>query len=87
MAALEGRMVICDRCDESIFLKLLGERIIDGGYTRVPHYEDLPDDWMYETEIGYLCPKCAKVFKAFIKEFMGPRAVAPVWRLKEETNE
>ena len=86
MPSLKGNLIICDRCGTSHFCKKIGEIATDGGYTVYDEFEPTPPEWMWEPEIGYLCPECAKTFKTFIKDFMGDKSIAPAWRLKEDGN-
>ena len=90
MPRVKGELVTCSRCSTSIFLKLLGKEALDGGYSSYEKYEELPKEWMHETQFGYLCPKCAKEFQTFCRDFF-PKPVAPAWRYaldwEEEKNE
>ena len=76
---VKGIMSSCCRCDTIIFRKYIGKGDADGGYTTWDKYEDVPDDWLYGTEFGYLCPECAHKFKEFVANFFGPE-VAPKWQ-------
>ena len=78
MGMSEGQQVVCDRCGNTVFLKYLGDEARDGGYSRYRKYESLPEEWLYTTQMGYLCADCAKMFKAFVTEFKKGR-VAPAW--------
>lgn len=83
MSRQEGVLIECDRCGEHYFSKFIREEGIDGGYTRKRVYEPLPEEWLYTSEIGYLCPACAGEFKAFVKTFMKEEEkIAPIWRQK-----
>lgn len=81
MSGTKGMMIRCCRDDNFVFLKYLGKGDTDGGYTTFDRYEDLPDDWLYDSRFGYLCPECAKEFKEFVNEFFNGR-VAPCWKLE-----
>lgn len=81
MQPVKGMMVTCSRCGHQHFLKYLGKGDADGGYTTWDKYEKLPEEWLYETQVGYLCPECANKFRAFVTEFMDGK-VAPSWLLK-----
>lgn len=76
----KGKMVSCHRCGTNLFLKYIGKGDADGGYTTWDRYEDPPEDWLYETEFGYLCPECANVFKTFMTEFIGKDKIIQKWR-------
>ena len=79
----KGMMHYCHRCDEKIFLKYVGKGETDGGYTTWDKYEDLPEGWLYETEFGYLCPKCAREFKIMMTNFFNGDILAK-WRIDVE---
>lgn len=62
MAETEGKLLTCDLCGESIFLKYIETKDYDGGFTRVLRYEDRPDGWQ-TWHVGNvvnstLCPTC-----------------------------
>lgn len=82
MSAEKGLLVRCCRDDNFIFLKYLGKGDADGGYTTWDKFEKLPDDWLYETQFGYLFPECAKQFKKIMTEFFNGQ-LAPCWKLEE----
>ena len=80
MAELKGKLLRCDRCEHMHFLKLLGTETLDGGYgDTIEHYEEKPDGWLHETQMGLLCPDCADIFRKFVTEFMDGK-VAPAWK-------
>ena len=85
MVETKGKMITCKRDNNWVFLKYLGEGDVDGGYTKYDKYEKLPDDWLYETRFGYLCPKCAREFREFMTNFFNGE-VAPCWKLTEGEN-
>lgn len=86
MAEVKGKMITCKRDNNWVFLKYLGEGDLDGGYTKHDKYEELPDDWLYETEFGYLCPKCTREFKMLMTNFFNGDVV-PKWKLETEVKE
>ena len=45
MAEVNGKLVTCDRCSASVFLKCTGEDERDGGFTRWNKFEPLPEGW------------------------------------------
>lgn len=79
MASQRGKMITCDRCGESIFLKELEvkEKDMDGGFTRWNEYkyEELPDGWanvLFDVGFGsnkVLCPECMSIFDKVRAEF------------------
>lgn len=60
MSEVKGMLKTYDRCGESIFLKTIGDRETDGGFTRWNKFEDAPEGWVYHSEPGTyavtLCP-------------------------------
>lgn len=80
MSEQRGKLVTCDRCGESIFVKELKaeEKDRDGGFTRWNEYtyEELPSGWDtvcfgYNFKGGMLCPKCVAIFELAREEFWG----------------
>ena len=72
MAEQRGKLLTCDRCGETVFLKELEAkaRDADGGYTRWNEYkhEEPPEGWSYKYFGDYsnsysLCPKCSEKFE------------------------
>lgn len=71
MSEIKGKLVTCDRCHHTIFLKYLRRNELDGGFSPgYDKYEDLPDEWGYECKIGHLCPRCNNEFKDIIGKFV-----------------
>ena len=79
----KGMMNYCCRCDEKIFRKYTGTKDTDGGYTTWDTFEKLPDEWLYETEFGYLCPKCARGFRILMTNFFGENVIDK-WKIATE---
>lgn len=75
------RVVTCDRCSKHIYLEKTGTETPDWGET-YDVYQELPKEWMYNSEIGYLCPECARVFQLFVLDFFDRNAdkIAPAWK-------
>lgn len=66
----EGKLLGCDRCGAEVFLKLKGQKEMDGGYTRYNTFEDPPAGWFHSSDLGKrLCPDCAKEYKNLIFDF------------------
>ena len=82
MNGVLGKMVKCSRCELNLFLQYKGKGELDGGYTTFNNFEDVPKDWLYGTEFGYLCPKCAHKFKQIVTKFFDGN-VAPKWQIDE----
>lgn len=70
MAEVNGKLQSCDRCGETVFLKVIGEGEADGGFTRWNKFEKAPDGWERCFEVGLLCPKCNEEYKNLLKWFM-----------------
>ena len=68
MTEIEGKLVFCDACGRSVFLKYVGEGVTDGGYTKWRKYEKMPSDWndhlLWNPRL--LCPSCAERIGAAI---------------------
>jgi hypothetical protein len=69
MAEMKGKLIICDRCGETAFLKCTGEGERDGGYTRWNTFENEPDGWDVHTGVGRLCPACNREYTQLIATF------------------
>lgn len=70
MGKVEGVLLTCDRCGKSVFLKKLGERERDGGFTRWQEHESVPDGWKYSCDLGsWLCSKCNTEYEKIKEEF------------------
>lgn len=83
MPETKGKLTICDRCGYEHFRKFIARGDADGGYTTYDKYEDLPETWLYITQIGYLCPTCSGIFRAFIKAFLNGEPAAN-WTVRPE---
>ena len=53
MSEKVGKLVICDRCGQQIFLKYLKTEFLSGGYDYVNHFEKMPEGW--EVRSGMQC--------------------------------
>lgn len=84
MPEIKGKLVICNRCGQTHFRKYIGQGVTDGGYTTWDKYEALPQTWLYESQIGYLCPTCAGMFRVFIDKLMDGKNIAPAWAVLPE---
>lgn len=80
MAEATGKLLTCDRCGATCFLKCTGDGVTDGGYTRWNKFEDRPKGWQYhsDSDIGQLCPKCNAEYEEIIKGFMENKKVESV---------
>lgn len=75
MAEATGKLLTCDRCGATCFLKCTGDRltdrVTDGGYTTWNKFEDTPEGWRYiDRNVGQLCPKCNAEYEELITRFM-----------------
>lgn len=68
-----GKMLTCDRCGASVFLKYTGSKEFDGGFTTAAFFEDVPVGWESESIAGrkwaLLCPKCHEQLKTVTDNF------------------
>ena len=88
MSEVKGKMITCERCGRQIFLKFIEKRTTDGGFGDTYEvYEEKPDSWMWNSQIGNLCPHCSGLFRVFIHKLMFGKHVAPAWSIQEEDNE
>ena len=69
MSSINGRMLTCDRCGKSIFLKCTGEGVADGGYTRWNTFENPPEDWNCVKDVGSVCPECWEDFQIMMERY------------------
>ena len=62
MAETEGKLLTCDLCGATVFLKYVETKDYDGGFTHVRNYEDIPEGWISIHFGGIvfntLCPSC-----------------------------
>ena len=65
-----GKMITCDRCGETIFLRWEGMSEFDGGYSKIQHFEKTPEGWGSVVGLGQLCPECHEEYDKLIKDFM-----------------
>lgn len=75
MSTAEGKMLACDVCGKSMFLKYLGDGEADGGYTKWRKYE-VADGWTRYSlpgvvSTGDLCPECAERIRDTLIEVIG----------------
>ena len=61
-------MLVCDRCDKSVFLKKESVTTLDGGHTKIDNYEQATD-WKWFASTGDLCPECAKEWRELLEQF------------------
>lgn len=71
MAIIKGELATCDRCGATHFCRELDDTHLDGGFTTVKNYEQLPDGWdnHYSDDIGLLCPSCEEDYRKTIRGF------------------
>ena len=86
MATQKGLLVTCERCEATTFRKYIGTGETDGGYTTWDKFEPTPNDWLYVTGIGYLCPNCAYKFRLAMFNFINQDKIPEDWRIPLEEN-
>lgn len=74
MSEVNGRLQSCDRCGETVFLKVIGEGEADGGFTRWNKFEPAPEGWKNHWDVGLLCPKCNESYKSILEAFMAQKS-------------
>ena len=90
MAEVKGKLLTCQRCGKSVFLKLIGKNHYDGGYTVTDKHEPRPSGWeTYSIPKVYtdLCPTCGAEFERLCKAFMEEKTPAPapwLWELDDD---
>lgn len=81
---VKGMMVACARCDDKFFRRRLRtENNFGFGGNTYEVYEELPESWLYQEEIGYLCPVCTCAFKDLMSGFFDGdlSKLPPKWRV------
>lgn len=62
MAETEGKMLTCDLCGATVFLKYVETKHYDGGFTKERRYDDRPCGWQtwHVTDVIHstLYPSC-----------------------------
>lgn len=77
MAEQIGKLLTCDRCSRTVFLKYNGTEHLDGGFTKVDKFENKPDGWKHTCDLRMdLCPKCNEALHKFLEEFKEGRTDA-----------
>lgn len=81
MSIERGKLLACDRCGFTVFLKSTGESQTDGGRTTYETYEDPKTYGPWMTSLGFvdLCPDCARQFQSFINKFLPNVNVPRSW--------
>lgn len=64
------KATVCNRCGDVILRKHISTDLLNGGITRVDHFENTPEGWEYHTDTGMLCPKCNDEYEKCITTFM-----------------
>lgn len=71
MSEVVGKMIICDRCGDTTFVKYLDTKALDGGFTRFDKFEKVSDGWHFSTELGkMLCPECNSLWQSIKNQFI-----------------
>lgn len=86
MAEINGKMLICDICGKSIFLKHTGthHEAQYGGFGSYEEYEKPPEGWDYSPivfdGVKNVCPNCSAPLNEFDKKLKEEvRAVEEKW--------
>lgn len=53
-----------------MFMEHMGTQGLDGGFTKIEKFGELPEGWQKRIGIGMLCPKCNSLFERMKKDFM-----------------
>ena len=73
MSATEGKLLTCDVCGKSTFLRFVGEKEADGGYTRWREYENA-DGWtsinVGKIRLKNVCPECGELLQKSLTEII-----------------
>ena len=66
-----GKMITCDRCGKTVFLKYTGTTSLSEDYGKVDNFEKRPEGWEYHTnkELGLLCPECEGAYRRVVRKF------------------
>lgn len=66
-----GKMITCDRCGKTVFLKCTGPIYLDGGFSKVVNFEKSPKGWEHhaDKELGLLCPECEIDYQKMVSKF------------------
>ena len=73
MSRVNGQLVTCDRCGQTVFLKTIGEGELDGGYTRWNKFDPFPTGWSVKSGLGDLCPDCSREWNRIETDFMNKK--------------
>lgn len=67
---LKGKLLKCDRCGATVFLKYIRTQDMDGGFSDgYDVYEDKPKGWDHVLNVGLLCPTCYEEYRLWLTEF------------------
>lgn len=64
------KAMVCSRCGEVSFVKHIGTRHFDGGFTAVEDFEAIQEKWGWHNETGTLCPDCESEYQKCCMNFM-----------------
>jgi hypothetical protein len=82
MATYNGRLLVCDRCGETVFCECTGEGETDGGYTRWNKFKPA-EGWSVEVDIGNMCPRCTESYNEVIRQFKNGVLGTPIYHNPE----
>ena len=72
MSDIKGKLITCNRCGETVFVKLIGKDYFDGGYSSRDKFEEPPEGWqtwICIEQYTCLCPECYKEWQEVRKKF------------------
>ena len=73
MSATEGKLLTCDVCGKSTFLRFVGEKQSDGGYTKWREYENA-EGWtsihVGKIRLQNVCPECGELLQKSLTEII-----------------
>jgi hypothetical protein len=80
MAEIKGKMMVCDRCGEELFIKEKCPNETDRAFSSQRFYDDVPSGWNHQDVSKdckhsdvLLCPECNHLCESLLRDFMGGR--------------
>lgn len=75
MSELVGKLITCDRCGATAFLRYLSSESRSGGFDKLDYFEKIPNGWQNHYGIGLLCSDCNSEYKRLVSDFMNLRVI------------
>jgi len=65
----QARVIECDNCEKTVVQKVIGEKEIDGGFSKYPIYEDSDEYKSFEHVhvLGTHFNLCARCYNEYVK--------------------